>query len=218
MSAPGFFITGTDTEVGKTWVGSTLVATLYQRGVPVSPRKPIESGCASHEGTLIPADGSKYYEAIDHSMSLDIICPLRLKTAISPARAAVLENKPISLNDAVEACATSPNTIPIVEGAGGFYSPITTDGSNADLAKALGYPVIIVARDKLGCLNHIQLTAHAIEHQGLSVAAVVLNPFGNNEIDGMDNEAELKTLASFPVISTADEQWAHRLAAALGVV
>ena len=101
---PGVFITGTDTDVGKTWVGSRLAQHLHQKGIPVSPRKPIESGCETVDNMLIPKDGLCYFNAIEQTEPLSVICPIRLKAAISPALAALLEQRNITLRDAIQSC------------------------------------------------------------------------------------------------------------------
>ena len=200
----GLFITGTDTGIGKTVVGTSLVRALDQAGVNVQPRKPVESGCLMQDGVLLPADGLAYRNALRREMELDVITPHRFAAALAPPAAARLENKTISLA-VLEAAVLQnlpDNCLCIAEGAGGFYSPIADDGLNADLAQKLGWPILLVAADRLGCINHVLLTLQAIQQRNLDCPAVVLNR--NDDMPrtaGMDNAAELQRLISTPVFS-----------------
>ena len=104
-------------------------------------------------GLLLPEDAQLYFEAAQAKFSLEDICPYRFEPAISPQRAARLVNKHVYLSEVTNACfkkITSCDYL-IVEGAGGFYSPLCEDGTNADLAKNLNLPICLVAHDQLGC-------------------------------------------------------------------
>jgi dethiobiotin synthetase len=201
----GLFITGTDTGVGKTFIGQSLVQKLYQSGIDVQPRKPVESGCVNNNDQLIPEDGLAYHEATDKTVALDTITPLRFQAAVAPPRAAQLENKTLSLAQlefATQQNLTS-DSFCIVEGAGGFYSPIAEDGLNADLAKALNLPVLLIAADRLGCINHVLLTLEAIKSAQLECQAIVMNKADESPYDpGMDNIAALKKLVSAPIFQS----------------
>jgi len=89
-----------------------------------------------------------------------------------------------------------------VEGAGGFYSPLATDGLNADLAQALELPVLVVAEDRVGCINHVLLTCEALERRGLELAGVILN-LRQPTPAGMDNASDLQPLLRAPVLRLA---------------
>ena len=196
MQASGIFITGTDTGVGKTYIGSELCRILYTRGIPVQPRKPVESGCTpDSQGLLIPEDANRYFAACNGSIPLQTICPWRFETAVAPDYAARLDGVNLKLQQLENSCQVKTEEFLLVEGAGGFYSPIATDGLNADLAKSLNLPVLLVASDRLGTINQVLLTANAIKQQGLKLAAVILNslsapetPLNNREslADRMD--------------------------------
>ncbi len=197
-SVKGIFITGTDTEVGKTFVGVGLVAALKARGADVQPRKPVESGCLLENGVLVPADGSLYRDATAGDVSLDLITPYRLHAALSPKRAAVLEDKDITIDllcDAVNHGLSSESLV-VVEGAGGFYSPLALDGLNADLARRLAFPVLLVVADRLGCINHTLLSIEAIKGCGLQPAGIVLSGVTDSE---MENAPELGNRTGLPV-------------------
>jgi len=195
----GLFITGTDTNVGKTFVTCKIAAELKSRNINVIPRKPVESGCQLIDGKLIPDDASKLQQASQTTQTLDTICPYRFKQAISPARAAQLNNQSISLNQLTQACLNqvNENDFLLVEGAGGFYSPICEQALNADLARALNLPVLLVTENRVGAINQVLLCLQAIEKNNLKVKAIVLNQISND--DNIDNLQELSQLTPLPV-------------------
>ncbi len=195
----GVFITATDTGVGKTWVGCALAARLRRRGVRLQVRKPVESGCPETETGLLPQDALALRNAAATPEPLERICPYRFRTPVSPARAAELERRPITLTALVDACRPLPDHWRLVEGAGGFYSPLTSDGVNADLAESLKLPLLLVAPDRLGVLSAILLALEAAERRGLSVAAVFLNRIVPPPRE-LDNAAELRRWTGVPVV------------------
>jgi len=189
----GLFITGTDTNVGKTYIACLIAAELKSRGINVVPKKPVESGCALINGHLHPSDAALLLKASQSNLSLDNVCPFRFEEPISPARAAKINNKKIQLDELVSVCTAdnnSENDFIITEGAGGFYSPLCEDGLNADLAEKLNLPVLLVANDKLGCINHILLSLEAIAARQLSVAAIVLNQYDPPSTSNEENNLE----------------------------
>ncbi len=187
----GVFITGTDTGVGKTYLAVRLIRALAARGVAVAPRKPVESGCAVVQGRLWPADAAAMQQAAGGHIPLDEICPWRLRHALSPERAAELEGVRLGLADLAGACRVDADRFLVVEGAGGFYSPLSRDGLNADLAQALGLTVVLVTADRLGCINQVLLSAEAIRLRGLALGAIVLSAADPAPDPLMDNEAAL---------------------------
>jgi dethiobiotin synthetase len=198
----GVFITGTGTEVGKTFVGVAIARALTQRKIKVIPKKPIESGCLKQNGELIPQDASALKKAADYPGSLSDVCPYRFEPPISPVRAAHLANKILSTEQLVNICQQgSEKGYVLVEGAGGFYSPLTENGLNADLAVALQLPVLLVAEDKLGALSQVLLSVEAIQMRGLQLAGIVLNALNNDHNEHMDNTADLRERLDCPVFS-----------------
>ncbi len=198
----GVFITGTSTEVGKTFVGVALAHALNQRKVKVIPRKPIESGCIKRDGELIPQDAVDLKTAADYPGQLSEVCPYRFEPPISPVRAAHLANQMLTTEQLVNICLQgSEEGFVLVEGAGGFYSPLAENGLNADLAVALQLPVLLVADDKLGTLSQVLLNVEAIQMRGLPLAGVVLNTMNENNNDYMDNAADLREHIRCPVYS-----------------
>jgi dethiobiotin synthetase len=198
LKTRGLFVTGTDTGVGKTWIGTQIAQQLCAQGLPVVPRKPVESGCDLRDGGLVPEDGEAYYRAVNARQSLTQITAYRLRHAISPRRAAQIEQVDTTLANLVAATFDTVDTADylLVEGAGGFYSPLALDGLNADFAERLGLPMLLVAPDRLGVINHVLLSLEAIANRGLYTFAVVLNRLDNGAAlaPGMDNLADLGSL------------------------
>lgn len=197
------FISGNDTDVGKTYIGASLVNALVKRGHQCVPRKPIESGCTETEAGLHPADASAYFDACEHSIPLKEICPLRYAPAISPERAIRLAQQTVPLQQLVKLCQpNNPQTLDylIVEGAGGLYSPLCSDGLNADLAQALNADVILVINDRLGCINQTLLCLEALKTRHLTPVVIILNQCQPNADHDMNNYEDLKLLLSLPII------------------
>ena len=189
----GFFITGTDTDSGKTYVTCQIAAFLRQNcpGLVVFGRKPIASGAIMQaDGTLRSEDAVLIQQACGAHESLETVCRYLFEPPISPARAIVQSEQNIVLKDLLTAC--EADGFRLVEGAGGFYSPLTPDGLNADLAQALGLPIILVVGNRLGCINQALLSVAAIESRGLQIAAIWVNQITFDA--DTDNYQDLKTL------------------------
>lgn len=163
------FVTGTDTNVGKTYVAAGIAAALRRQGVDVGVMKPIASGRLDDARLLIKASGT--------ADPLDLVNPIRLKEPLSPHLAAKRQGIRIDLKRIDRAFATlrSRHDFVIVEGAGGLLVPIRDGFTMADLARRMGLPLLIVARDALGTINHTMLTVEAARSRGLKVLGVVVN-------------------------------------------
>lgn len=199
----GVFITGTGTDVGKTFIGSALARALVQRNISVIPKKPVESGCLKRENELIPQDAVALKEAAAYQGPLSEVCPYRFELPISPVRAAHLANNSLTTEQLVSTCLQgSENGFIIVEGAGGFYTPLTENGLNADLALALQLPVLLISDDRLGVISQVLLSAEAIQTRGLHLCAVVLNKLDNHLHEHMNNAADLREYLNCPVFVT----------------
>lgn len=201
MSFKGLFITGTSTEVGKTHTGVVLAKSLTHKGIKVIPRKPIESGCEPENDQLIPADATALKHAASYSGLLSDVCPHRFSDAISPRRAAQLAQQVITTQNLKDVCTFgAEDGFLLVEGAGGFYSPLSEDGLNADLAQELGLPVLLIAQDVLGAINQVLLSAEAIKNRGLELRAVILNQVkGYTMQDTISNMEDLYPMLDCPV-------------------
>ena len=168
-----FFITGTDTEIGKTYVTCALLRDLRARGLHALGFKPLACGDRSDPRAMRDAVG-------EPSLSLDIINPIYLRTPAAPYIAAEMEQRPLSLDEITTAYKqlASQYSPVLVEGAGGWEAPLAPGLTMADLAKALGLPVVLVVGNKLGAVNHAILTVKAIRAIGLECRSIVLNHYG----------------------------------------
>lgn len=205
----GLFVTGTDTDVGKTWVGVNIIRQIKKRNINITPRKPIESGWPVAQDDKQFTDAYRLAEAAGCLEKLASVCPNRFAAALSPVRAARMEDSPLSLKTIRAQCLQDlkENDFLYVEGAGGFYSPLVEDGLNADFASSLDLPIILVANNRLGCMSQILLCCEAIEKRQLKLAAIILNQV--EEIAGntaMNNEADLRDYLSYPIFSLAHQQ------------
>jgi dethiobiotin synthetase len=203
-----FFVTGTDTGVGKTLVSVGILAALRRRGLEVAALKPAETGCArTEDGTLIPADGILLRAAAGlDDVPLDVIVPHRYALPAAPAVAGRVEEVTFSL-PRVEKCratllARAPRLL-LVEGAGGLLVPFQDDLLCADLVARLGLPVVIVARAALGTINHTLLTVFEARRRGLKVAGVILNRL-TEELGAaeLSNAEEIARLGNVTVLGT----------------
>ena len=201
MSLKGLFITGSSTGVGKTHTGVVLAKSLTSKGIKVIPRKPVESGCSYQNEQLIPADATALKLASSYDGLLSDVCPYRFRECTSPRRAAYLAQQVLTTKQLADVCRQgSDDGFVLVEGAGGFYSPLSEDGLNADLAQELGLPVLLVAQDVLGAINQVLLNAEAIKNRGLELRAIILNQVkGYDMPEAVSNLEELHTLVDCPV-------------------
>jgi dethiobiotin synthetase len=179
MSArtPGIFVTGTDTGVGKTLVAVSLVKALVGHGLRVSVMKPIASGSEHTPAGLRNGDALALAEASNLAVPYATINPYCFEPPVSPhiaAEEAGIEVDLRLIRDRFEALASGAD-FAVVEGAGGWYAPITASASMSDLPKLLDLPVLLVVGLRLGCLNHALLTKRAIEATGAELAGWVAN-------------------------------------------
>lgn len=190
MSAPGLFVTGTDTGVGKTLVACALVDALREAGIDAGAMKPVETGVA--EGG--PLDALALRRAAGDRDPLDDVCPYRFALPAAPSVAARHASRRIeleTLRDAFDRIAARRAAV-VVEGAGGLLVPLAPHLDMARLAAALGLPVLVVARASLGTINHTLLTLEAARARDLQVAGVVVS-FAGGPLSGAD-EANLGSL------------------------
>ncbi len=177
----GLFVTGTDTGVGKTILSAALVAAMSRAGEPVVAHKPVLTGLAEPPEGAWPRDHELLGELA--GMSPEEVAPLRFSAPASPHLAAALEGVEIDPAELVvnaRAAASdregNPRTV-VLEGVGGLLVPLADGFTVRDLAAEVGLPLIIAARPGLGTINHTLLSLEAARAAGLSVAAVVLNPW-----------------------------------------
>ena len=170
MSA--LFVTGTDTGVGKTFVACAAAHALRTRGRRVSVMKPVETGVES-----APEDALRLRAAAADEAPLDTICPYRFRAPLAPAVAARAEGRRIDVDALVDAVLARCETadVLLVEGAGGLLVPLAGTTTFADLAVRCALPVLIVAANRLGTVNHTALTARVAAGYGLAVCGFVLS-------------------------------------------
>lgn len=175
----GFFITGTDTDVGKTIVASGLSSVLHEKGYDVGVFKPCLSGISREDEK---SDTRNLKEMSKTNLSLEEITPFSFKEPLAPYVAAKREGREIFLQDVFNhwEIIRKKHEFFIVEGAGGITVPLGKDFSVIDLCKALQLPVIIVARTNLGTVNHIILTVDYAKRHGLQIAGIILNGMSKN--------------------------------------
>ena len=188
MSRRSFFVTGTDTGVGKTVVACALTRAFAARGERVSAMKPIASGAQRSPEGLRNDDALALLQAANLPLSYAQVNPYCFEPAISPHIAAEEAKITIDIDtikDDFEVLRALSDRV-IVEGAGGWLAPINARENMGDLAQALGVPVVLVVALRLGCLNHAELTWRAIGSAGVALAGWV----ANRAVAPMEREAE----------------------------
>ena len=184
-----FFVTGTDTEVGKTFFTALLIRAWRAAGVDAVGFKPITCGGWEDVDALVAAaDGAEPREAV---------CPIHLAMPASPLAAARAERTavdPVRILTAYAELKARHETV-IVEGVGGWLVPITAGYLVADLAAQLGLPVVVVVKNRLGAINHTLLTLESIAGRGLECAGLVLN-----HVDRPDDPASRSNRATFEML------------------
>jgi dethiobiotin synthetase len=149
-------------------------------------------------------DAAALQQANEHHESIERIAPYQFRAALAPHRAARLENRKLYLEELVGACSRdNPEHRLVVEGAGGFYSPLAENALNADLASALQLPVIIVVNDRIGAVNQALMTTESVQSRQLRIAAIVLNAVEAPTDDAMDNAADLQARCDLPLFCCA---------------
>jgi dethiobiotin synthase len=191
-----FFITGTDTDAGKTVLTALLLSALHQRGHPVLPMKPAQTGCTD---TIPDLDYALALSGIAADSALKaLMAPACYTPACSPHLAAEMENRPLTLAgliDAYHALRPHAETL-LIEGAGGALVPLNRKETMLDLMTELQLPILIAARPGLGTINHTLLTIKALHQRNLSIAGFV---FIHTRSDGSDftESDNARTIAEF---------------------
>ena len=178
MQQQGFFITGTDTGVGKTTVAIALLHWLNRQHYKTTALKPIESGCHRSQGQLYGQDSLALQQTCNVGLDYDQVNPIRLETAIAPHIAASEQNIHLSVQYLLQSSQPVLQIVSdylVVEGAGGWQVPLNENETMADFAVALSFPVILVVGLRLGCLNHAYLTLESIKAKGVRCLGWVAN-------------------------------------------
>ena len=204
-SKPGFFVTGTDTEVGKTLVSGALILKLQEQFNRVGAYKPVVAGLQEINGQLQNEDvmtlsmASRFLSEIG-AVSQEI-CPYQLATPAAPHLVATIESLHLSYQVMLNGYQqmAEKTDVMIVEGVGGFKVPFHDGKDSAQFAKDIDLPVVLVVGMKLGCINHALLTVEAIQQRGLQLAGWVANCSSDMELLN-ENIDTLKTLIQAPLL------------------
>lgn len=181
MTPGRYFVTGTDTAVGKTLVTAALLLNARGFGLRAVGLKPVSAGCRLADGQLVNDDALLLQRHAGVPLDYGQVNPVALEPAMAPHIAAARAGIRLgagALAAAVRRVADQGHEAVLVEGAGGWLVPLNDTETMADVAAALGYPVILVVAMRLGCLNHALLTARAIAAAGLPLAGWVANSTG----------------------------------------
>lgn len=218
MAKQWLFITGTDTDVGKTVVACGFLAAANQQGLRTAAIKPVAAGCEVTEQGMINSDALQLQAAASHKLSYQQINPVALEPAIAPHIAAAEAGLRMSASRLVGYCrgvSLMPVDTVVVEGAGGWRVPINSRETLADVARELECAVIVVVGMRLGCLNHALLTMEAIRRDGLQIAGWVANILDPEMPRLQENIDTLKQCINEPCLGTVprlDDLSAERVA------
>jgi dethiobiotin synthetase len=202
MTALSFFVAGTDTEIGKTFVSSALLHGFARAGLRAAAMKPIASGAIERDGILHNDDADQLDAAANVALPNEIRTPFMMREPIAPHIAAQREGISLDIARIVEAhrFAVTQADVVVVEGVGGFRVPLTGTLDTADLAVALNLPVVLVVGMRLGCISHALLTAEAITSRGLTLAGWVANRVDPDMLYPEENIASLKQRIDAPLL------------------
>lgn len=202
--AKGFFVTGTDTGVGKTVIAAALIKAVGLLGLKACGMKPIETGCIRKGDAMVPSDGmflkgiARMDEAVSH------ITPCCFEHELAPMVSAEIEGSPVNLDKIRKAFdeLTKAYQSIVVEGIGGLLVPINKNYFVLDLARELGLPLIVVSRPGLGTINHTLLTINYALKEGLNVAGIIINYTYSSEGSMAEetNPRVIKQLSPVPLI------------------
>lgn len=196
----GFFVTGTDTGIGKTSVSLGLMQLLQSQGHVVTGMKPVASGCQATPAGLVNEDALKLQAQASFSVPYQQVNPYAFERPIAPHLAAREQGVNIELpviEEALDALTQSADRV-VVEGVGGWLVPINQGQTMADVALAISLPVVLVVGVRLGCINHALLTAAAIDKAGVAFAGWIANRLDPDCEAADENVAALRERLAAP--------------------
>lgn len=203
VSRRGFFVTGTDTGVGKSLVACSLLRAFAARGLRAVGMKPVASGAVQRANVLVHDDVERLLAAGSLPAPRDQVNPYCFAAPIAPHLAASAAGMKIDLDHIArcfDALAAAADVV-IVEGVGGFRVPLGPGADTAQLAARLALPVVLVVGVRLGCLNHALLTAEAIAGLGLTLAGWVANHIDPRMAAADENVRALETIIAAPLLA-----------------
>lgn len=203
-AAQGVFVTGTDTEIGKTRIALGLIAAAAGAGLRVAGMKPVATGCVRSRAGLRNEDALRLQAASLAELRYEDVNPYAFEPAVSPHIAAA-EAGAIIRADQVRAAAGRISTVAdllVVEGVGGWEAPLAPNLAVSDLAVSLGYAVVLVVGLRLGCLSHAVLTADAIRRRRMVILGWVANQVDPHMDRGAENIGYLRERLAAPLLGT----------------
>lgn len=200
----GYFITGTDTEIGKTTATIALMRDIKQHGYRVAAMKPVAAGCQATEQGLRNDDALKLMQEASVNLAYEAVNPFAYQPPIAPHIAASQACQPISMDTIINAYQqmSAQADVVLVEGIGGWSVPINHSQTMADVTKLLDLPVILVVGIRLGCLNHALLTHESIVHKGCPRGGWIANMLCEESTVAEQNIAYLKQALAMPFLGT----------------
>jgi len=201
---PGFFITGTNTEVGKTYVTALLAKCMLASGIRVGVYKPVASGCIARDGKLVSKDAEQLWNPAGRPESLYAVTPQCFAAPLAPNVAAREEGKTVDaklLRTGLQRWLDYQCVL--VEGVGGLMSPISDGDLVIDLAEEFAFPIIIVVANELGCINQTLQTIAVARARELSIAGIVMNCTSQQQDQSSaTNVEELARWTDVPILAS----------------
>ena len=200
-----WFITGTDTGVGKTTICCALLLAAAKRGLSTAVSKPVETGCLKKQDRLVPEDAYLLQRNSTIDLPLDLISPYQYEPACSPYQAAVdsscsLVTKPIVLRSLQEIETHNPDFL-LIEGAGGLLAPLNAQDTILDMIAWTKAPLLIVIPNRLGTISHTLLTIKYAQSEGIDVQGLILsNAEETTEGSTLRNQAQIEMFTDVPVL------------------
>jgi len=216
MNSPkalSFFIAGTDTGIGKTFITSLIASYFTQKGLNVYMQKWVQTGDADDSLFVYEKMGKK--SILDNRDFLRIVCPYRFKYPASPHLASMLENKTIEIETIKKSFdeISKQCNILLVEGSGGIMVPLTEEILFIDILNELKIPVILVARSGLGTINHTLMTVKILKNSNINILGIILNNYKKNNDEIIINEniriiskfSGIKNIVIMPFLKNFDD-------------
>lgn len=206
----GFFITGTDTGVGKTIVTAAILRSFIKKGLKVGAMKVIETGCLNKDGILLPEDGMFLRDMAEMNDPFDLVTPIKFENPLSPLVASRIENREVELHRIFKSLETLKKKYDylFVEGIGGVMVPLIKEEKKKsfyfvrDLIKDMQLPAVVVTRPSLGTINHTLLTMEALKNKKIPIKGFIINfsEPAKNDIAEKTNPQILKELVDVPCL------------------
>lgn len=212
----GWFVTGTDTGIGKTFVAELMLEGLNAAGVAAVGMKPVASGCRESVAGVRSEDAERLITASHTALPYDSVNPYAYVEPVAPHIAAQLASRPIDIN-VIRTCFTqlADAGYVVVEGVGGWRVPIGGGQTMADVAAALELPIVLVVGVRLGCINHALLTAEAIAADGMVLAGWVANTVVPDTARQVETISAIEAALGAPRLATIPYRLLHAARAPL---